>query len=187
MWPSLARSVVDTHFHLLEMRRRGLSLAEVLADCATAGMSGAIDIGIDLIGAGERLTLAADHNFVYHTFGLAPACVGSPTCRDDLAELPRWLERDRVVALGEIGLDWHWDYGSRDEQIELFERQLVMADGADLPVVIHDRDADSDILATIGRARPGRAGVMHCFSSDWKYARRCLDVGFMISFAGNVT
>ena len=98
-------------------------------------------------------------------------------------------ENKRVIAWGEIGLDYHYDNSPRDVQSEVFIRQLRLAHEANLPVIIHTREAEADTAATLEAECAGseRAGVMHCFSGDVRFAERMLELGFMISFAGNVT
>jgi TatD DNase family protein len=94
--------------------------------------------------------------------------------------------RPHISAVGEMGLDWYRGQDHRAEQISVFESQLALARREDLPVIIHNRDADDDVLACLD-AYPGVTGVMHCFSSTRSFAVECLDRGFSISFAGNVT
>ena len=105
-----------------------------------------------------------------------------------LAEIERLAQAPRVVAVGEIGLDFFRDLSPRDVQIDVFRRQLALARRAALPVLIHCRDAHAETLAILAEARVGEmGGVMHCFSGDVEVARRCLDLGLLISLAGPVT
>jgi TatD DNase family protein len=102
--------------------------------------------------------------------------------------LAREREANRIVAWGEIGLDYHYDHSPRDVQRREFRRQIRMARELDLPVCIHSRDAHDDVLTILDEEKAVEVGVvMHCFSGDEQVARRCLDLDFYISFAGPVT
>ena len=95
--------------------------------------------------------------------------------------------QEKVVAIGEIGLDFFYDLSPREVQLRRFQEQLDLAEELDLPVIIHDREAHPEILEIL-RERKGRLrGVLHCFSGDWAMARECLDLGFHLSVAGPVT
>lgn len=125
---------------------------------------------------------------IYATAGIHPHHAQSAD--DDVLEGIRRLvqERPGVVAVGEIGLDYHYDHAPRDAQCAAFRRQLALACGLRRPVVIHDRDAHDDIADIVDEFEGRLAGgVMHCFSGDAAFAERCLAWGFYVSFAGNVT
>jgi TatD DNase family protein len=180
-------TLIDSHFHLLALAEKGVSADEALEGACRAGVLLGIDIGIDLSAIDLRTTQAKGNEGIYLAHGLAPVCSQSPDWRRDLQQLERVLAVEKTVALGEIGLDWHWGYGGREEQIELFERELRIADRLDLPVVIHNREADAEVLASLRATTPRAGGVMHCFSSDYTLAAACIDLGFLISFAGNLS
>jgi len=92
-----------------------------------------------------------------------------------------------ITAIGEIGLDWHWNYGTKKQQMELFEAQIQLADKYKLPVLIHNREADQDILNILKQNSLNSRGILHCFSSDYETAVKLIDMGLYISFAGNVS
>lgn len=123
---------------------------------------------------------------IHYGVGIAPSEVGSLS-GDWEALVEDCAARERVVAIGEIGLDYFRKYGDRDSQVELFVRQLEMAERLRLPVVIHNRDAGADTLQILRDKLPSRGGVLHCYSEDSNYARRALELNLFISFAGNVT
>ncbi len=123
---------------------------------------------------------------VYHSIGVSPSEVTNPG-RDWEMKIEEGSQKDRVVALGEIGLDYYRKFGNKDSQIELFIRQLEMADQLDLPVIIHNREAGDDIRNILTDKLPSRGGILHCYSEDWEYARKALELNLYISFAGNVT
>ncbi|MCK5199212.1 MAG: TatD family hydrolase, partial [Spirochaetales bacterium] len=89
--------------------------------------------------------------------------------------------------IGEIGLDWNWNYGTKKLQIELFEAQIELANKYKLPILIHNREADKEVIETLKTTPPSSGGIVHCFSSDYQAAVNFLDLGLSISFAGNAT
>jgi TatD DNase family protein len=123
---------------------------------------------------------------VYHSVGVSPSEVTNPG-REWEQKLEEGSALKRVVAIGEIGLDYYRKFGNRDAQIELFIRQLEIADKLHLPVIVHNRDAGADVLEILSNKLPQRGGILHCFSEDWSYAERALEIDLYISFAGNVT
>ncbi len=123
---------------------------------------------------------------VYHSIGVSPSEVINPG-RDWTLQIEEGSQKDRVVALGEIGLDYYRKFGNKDSQIELFIHQLELADQLDLPVIIHNREAGEDVLNILKDKLPRRGGVLHCYSEDWEYAQEALKLNLYISFAGNVT
>ena len=123
---------------------------------------------------------------VYHSIGVSPSEVSHPG-KDWELKLEEGTKLDRIVAVGEIGLDYYRKFGNKDAQIELFIRQLEIADKLGFPVVIHNRDAGRDVLEILTNKLPERGGVLHCYSEDWDYAQEALNLNLYISFAGNVT
>src|SRR5579872_322715 len=130
------------------------------------------------------IRLADRYPFFYATVGVHPHDAAKAT--DDVFEHLRDLARHpKVKALGEIGLDYHYDFSPRDTQRSVFERQLGLAADAGLPVVIHTREAWDDTLATLAGWRGG--GIMHCFTGNESQARQALDLGFHLAFGGVLT
>lgn len=123
---------------------------------------------------------------VYHAIGIAPSEVTRQ--EDDWeAEVIALTEQERVVAVGETGLDYFRKFGSKKEQVELFIKQLEIAEQVELPVVIHNRGAGSDVVKILRQRIPPKGAVLHCYSEDWKFAQSVFDLPVYISFAGNVT
>jgi len=118
------------------------------------------------------------------TLGFGPNSVVSG--QPDEASYREIIVKNRLSAIGEIGLDYYHDYGSRKEQIDFFNRQLQLAQDFNLPVVIHTREADSDTLAVL-QDFPSVKGVIHCFSSDISFGEAVIELGYFISFSGNLT
>ena len=123
---------------------------------------------------------------VYHAVGVSPSEVTNPG-KEWMQKIEEGASYDRVVALGEIGLDYYRKFGNKDSQIELFIRQLEMAEQLGLPVIIHNREAGGDVLDILKDKLPSKGGILHCYSEDWAYAQEALELNLYISFAGNVT
>lgn len=152
------------------------------------GVTGFLCIGVDQAGIEAVLALAAAHADVWASVGQHP--VGQHP--EAAAAEPQWIEktidRESVVALGEMGLDYHHETGTagRSRQRECFAYQLSLADIKQLPVVIHTRAAEADTLAHL-RSQAGVIGVLHCFTESWDMASAALDLGFYISISGIAT
>ena len=184
---SPAPRLPDSHAHL-DMPDFDPDREEVLRRAREAGVAGIL-CPIDL--ASERsaatvLRLAAENPDIRAAAGLHPhqARLDAPALADALREL---AAAGRIVAVGEIGLDYHYDFSSPEEQRAAFRRQLALAAEAGLPAIVHSRDAGRDIAAAVREERFDRGGVLHCFSEDWAFAREMMDRGFYISFSGIVT
>ncbi len=179
---------VDTHFHLLHSRRKGLEPKEILREAFSSGMAFGLDISTGLDKLEQRLSLGEDFPNLFFSIGCYPSYAENPLPSNLEETLIEQAEiSPRIIALGEIGLDYHWDYGTRNAQKELLQRQVAIANSLNLPVLIHCRDAQADLLEIFTAAPPVRPGVIHCFSGDYEFAHGCLDAGFYLSFAGNVT
>ncbi len=123
---------------------------------------------------------------VFYSVGISPSAVEElpPNWQERLAHI---ANRKGVVAIGETGLDYYRKYGNKREQIELFMQQLDIARELDLPVVLHNREAGEDILKILLERIPPRGVVFHCYSENWEFAKKTLDLNVMYSFAGSVT
>lgn len=188
--------MIDSHFHTKMITERGLDSTEYLEDALAAGLAGGIDIGVTAGDTAERLWVRGlpqrasqpDENFPIHVAaGLAPAEAEYEDIDSRLELLEKDLEQYPVSALGEIGVDGYWNYGTPERQKELFASQIAMANRYRLPIIIHNRDADEALLEVLEEHRPEHGGIMHCFSSSYETARTCIDYGLLISFAGNLT
>jgi TatD DNase family protein len=178
----------DTHAHLGDPALLP-QLDAVLARAKDAGVTKINTVGYDLPSSRLALTLARQHpDLVYATVGIHPA-EAEKTGVDDLAELVKLAREPRIVAWGEIGLDYYYEDGpERAAQQQLFRAQIALARDAGLPVVIHNRDAHQDVLDILREERAAiNGGIMHCFSGSWEVAKAALSLGLMISFAGPLT
>jgi TatD DNase family protein len=177
--------LIDTHCHVYSDQFDSDRPA-TLERAGAAGVARMIAIGYDLPSSRAALALAQDSPLVWASAGIQPH-YAQTTGEAELAELRGMLAQPRVVALGEIGLDYYHDRAPHDLQEALFRRQLALARELELPVVIHSRDAREDTVRILRDAARGQPGVMHSFSGDWEYAEACLEVGFYLSFSGPLT
>jgi TatD DNase family protein len=186
---------VDSHAHL-EGRKYDADRADVFARAHEAGVAAILAIGN---GEGPRdvdcaIKLAEQHNTVWATLGVHPH-EASLVTEPDYSRMTELARHPKIVAWGEIGLDYYYDHSPRDVQQQVFVRQLELARAAKLPVVLHIRPSDNSENAWEDCFRiladhwndSGLGGILHCFTGTVEHARKGLDIGFMVSFAGNVT
>ena len=181
---------VDSHAHI-DSHEFDEDRDEVIQRAQAAGVSVILNVGTGdpHSGAFERaVELGKAHDSVYTAIGTHPH---DARLYDDAAEerIKNLINNERVIAWGEIGLDFHYDNSPRDVQVEVFKRQLRAARECDLPVVIHTREAESETIDILQSEYEGaaRRGVFHCFSGSMDLAQRAVEIGFMISFSGIVT
>jgi TatD DNase family protein len=181
----MAAELTDTHCHL-DDERYETDRAAVVARARAAGVTRLVTVGYDLASSRRAVELAAALPGVYAVVGVHPHdAAGVPP--DYLEELRQLARAPRVVAIGEIGLDFYRDLSPRPVQREVFVAQLYLARELGLPVVIHCREALGEVYAILRREAVGLSGVMHCFSGSWEEAKRFLALGFYLSIAGPVT
>lgn len=177
----------DVHCHL-SFPQFHEDREQVIARLREAGVGLVIDPGTDAETSRRSIDLAASHDFVYANVGLHPGEVNArftPELYDELAALAR---KEKVVGIGEIGLDYHWPDHNPGFQIDAFREMLRMAAALDLPVAIHCRDAWPDMLRVLTEERSSNLrGMMHCFSGDLDIARQCIGFGLKISVPGTIT
>ncbi len=187
----------DSHCHL-ENKRFDSDRADVFARAQQAGITTMLAIG-NGDGPGTAtldcaIKLAQEHEGVYATVGIHPH-EAALAKQSDFDELQRLARDPKVIAWGEIGLDYYYDHSPRDVQQRVFVEQMEMAKSAELPIIIHNRPSDNsenawDDLFRLLREHwtgSGLGGVLHCFTGTVEHARAALDLGFMLSFAGNIT
>lgn len=186
---------VDSHAHL-DGKQFDSDREQVIARAREAGVRTLVAIGNGdgppQLDAG--IQLAERYSFLYATIGVHPheARLASDHVYSEMERLAR---HPKVIAWGEIGLDYYYDHSPQDVQKQVFLRQMELASAAKLPIVIHCRPSDNrenawqDCLQLIEEhwASKGIGGILHCFTGTWAHAKRALDMGFMISFAGNLT
>jgi len=177
--------MIDSHAHL-EMDEFNDDRDEVIERAGAAGLVAVIVVGTSVSDSAKAVEMAGIYDLVYASVGVHPHEVKDidATTYDSLRVLAR---RDKVVAIGEIGLDFYYNHSPQDLQFQHFDEQLDLAIDLDLPVIIHDREAHAETLEFL-RHRKGRLrGVLHCFSGDREMAKKCIDLGFYLSIAGPVT
>jgi TatD DNase family protein len=176
--------VIDSHAHL-EMKEFDADRQQVMERARLAGVDYIVTVGTNLALSRKALSLACQYKNIYATVGVHPhdASRISDKTFNELRELAC---DPKVVAYGEIGLDFFRNISPREEQVEIFGKQLELASELNLPVIIHDRDAHGETLRMV-HASSVRRGVFHCFSGDYNMAKKCMDMGFYISIPGVVT
>jgi TatD DNase family protein len=181
--------LIDSHAHI-DFPQFADDRGAMLERARAAGVNTILAVGT---GPGPEkldaaIPFAEAHDWIFTTVGIHPheAEQVQPAHLDTLAGLAK---HQKVIAWGEIGLDYHYDHAPRDVQRRVFQDQLELAHAARLPIIIHCRDAWSDCLDLLDeRWKPtGLGGILHCFSSNIRDARRGLEMGFLVSFAGNLT
>lgn len=174
----------DTHAHL-DDARFDEDRDSVIAHLQEEGISLVVNVGADMESSRRSVELANQYDFIYAAVGVHPDETGELT-EADMQELAELSKNDKVVAIGEIGLDYHNNGAPKEVQQKWFRRQLSLAEKLHLPYIVHDRDAHGDtlsILKEIGYFN----GVLHCFSGSAEMAKEVVKLGLMVSFAGPVT
>lgn len=174
----------DTHAHY-DDRQFDPDRDELLSSMPANGIELILDAGSDLSSSRFALELTKKYPFLYSAAGVHPHDAKGMT-RDTLPALEDILQNDKVVAVGEIGLDYHYDFSPRDIQRRCFQAQLELARKVKKPVVIHEREACADAMEIV-RGFRDIVGVFHCFSGSWETARELLDMGWYLSFTGVIT
>jgi len=182
----MSASLFDAHCHLEDERFTG-EVEAVLARMAEANVARCILAGSDLPSSEHIVKLAQEHGNVYGVVGVHPH-EAKTFDAETLPRLRAMLRSTRIVGVGEIGLDYHYDFSPREAQREALVQQLEFAREQGVPAVFHVREAHGEITELF-RARRGRlpAGVLHCYTGSVESARDYLDMGFYISFSGSVT
>ncbi len=186
---------IDSHAHL-DAEQFNADREQVIARARDSGIQTIVAIGSGT-GPGSLdcgIKLADEHDFMYATIGIHPH--EAKLAKDsDFRELEQLAKRPKVIAWGEIGLDYHYDHSPREMQQQVFIKQMDLARAAKLPIVIHNRpsqdseNAWNDFFSLITQHwnSSGLGGVLHCFTGTPAHAKRALDMGFVISFSGNIT
>lgn len=175
--------IFDSHAHY-DDERFDPDREEVLTSLQQNGVCNVIDIGCDLPTSRKAVALAEQYPFFYAAVGYHPHEAEDFT-EEDFVEIQQMLSHPKVVALGEIGLDYHYDLSPREKQIEVFERQLKLAEERDIPIIIHTREATQDTLSLLEKYRC--RGVVHCYSGSAETAKVLLKMGYHIGFTGVIT
>ena len=174
----------DTHTHL-DDKKFDADRGELIASLKSQGISLLVNIGADMKSSQQSILLAEKYDFIYASVGVHP-CDTKNLTDDDLNTLEKMAKHEKVVAIGEIGLDYYWDEPEREIQKEWFTKQLLLAKKLNMPYIIHDRDAHADTLEIIKKCGYTN-GVMHCFSGSAEFAQEVIKMGMYVSLSGTVT
>ena len=178
----------DTHCHINDERFHE-DRQDVIARMHEEGVCRAVVVADGTKPIDEVYALTQNHDFLFAASGVHPhdASAYSDECEQNIV---KWMNLDKVVALGEIGIDYHYDLSPRDVQREVFIRQLDLAYTLKKPVILHIREAHgdaTDILNSCVRSGRMPSGIMHCYTGSWESAKTYLDMGLYISFSGSLT
>ncbi|WP_018753514.1 TatD family hydrolase [Paenibacillus sanguinis] len=176
----------DTHTHL-DAAQFDEDREEVIARAVEQGVTRMINIGFNRETIPTTIQLAESYDFIYAAVGWHPqdAITMQESDLDWIAEL---CKHQKVVAIGEIGLDYYWDTSPKEVQHEVFRKQIGLARSLGMPICIHNRDAHEDVVKILREEKAHEVGgVMHSYSGSWEIAKMCLDLGFHLSFGGPIT
>lgn len=179
--------LIDTHSHL-DQKEFDEDRLEVIQRAQEAGIERILAVAVGADSAAASVQLAAEHEMIFAAVGIQPNYCAEAK-EGDWERILALVDAPKVIAIGETGLDRHWDYTPFDVQQDYFDRHLRLSQERDLPFIVHTRESDADVLAMLREARergPLR-GVMHSFVGTAETAAECVELGMHISFAGMVT
>lgn len=175
--------IIETHIHLNHKQYDDID--EVVARAKEAGVTHIIDVGCEAPALDRSIAISEKYENIKSSIGIHPVDVSTRT-DEIMAKVESLLTHPQVIAVGEIGLDYHWYPEQKDEQIKLFKEQMELAVKYQLPVIIHSRDAYEDCLEIV-KQYPTVTGVIHSFSADYEMAKQFVELGYMIGIGGPVT
>ncbi|MGN0534871.1 MAG: TatD family hydrolase [Eubacterium sp.] len=177
------QNIFDTHSHY-DDEKFSPDREDLLKSLQSQGVSLAVSCGCDIETTQFNFDLAQEYDFMYFAAGFHPECLEDASL-DDLKIIEKFAKNKKCVAIGEIGLDYHWMSSSKQVQQDFFEAQIDLAKKMDLPVIVHDREAHGDTLDILKNTKP--KGVVHCFSGSKEMAREIIKLGMYIGLNGVVT
>ncbi|MFF2158912.1 TatD family hydrolase [Paenibacillus chitinolyticus] len=178
--------LTDTHTHM-NNEAFDEDCDEAIQRAWDNGVTRIVNVGFNRETIPSSIELAEKYDFIWTTVGWHPtdAIDMRP---GDLEWIEELCKHEKVVAIGEIGLDYHWDTSPKDVQARVFREQIRLARKVGLPIVIHNREAHQDIVNILKEEKAAEVGgIMHCYSGSWETAKQCLDMNFHISFGGPIT
>ncbi len=180
----MLNNIFDSHAHYTESGFDS-DRDDLLKSLPDKGISGIVTIGSDMNDSKKCIEIAEKYDYIYAACGVHPEAEAR-TPDDFICELEKMLKSSpKVKALGEIGLDYHYDNYNRERQIKLFIQQLELASSLSLPIIVHSRNANDDTMEILRKYRPN--GVLHCFSGSAETAKEVISLGMHISFTGVLT
>jgi TatD DNase family protein len=177
--------LVDSHAHL-QWKQFDKDREQVMSRAKEASVEYIINVGYNIEGSKYSVLLAEKHEGIYAAVGIHPHNANALN-KETIDNLRQLSENPKVVAIGEIGLDFYRNLSPKIVQQKAFEAQMVLSQELDLPVIIHCRAAQTEVLKTLSKFKKKNEGVMHCFSGNLEMAKKCIKMGYYISFAGPVT
>ncbi|MGG0593021.1 TatD family hydrolase [Priestia megaterium] len=176
----------DTHVHLNAEKYED-DLQEVINRALEKGVQNMVVVGFDEPTIKKAIQIAETYEFIYASVGWHPVDAIDMT-DEHLAWIEELAQHPKVVALGEMGLDYHWDKSPKEVQKDVFRRQIRLARKVNLPIIIHNRDATEDVVTILKEEHVEEVGgIMHCFTGSIEVAKQCMDMNMYISFGGPVT
>ena len=176
-------NIFDTHSHY-DDKKFGSDRKELLSELQGKGITKVVSCGCDLETTELNKQLADEYDYFYFAAGFHPECLeGADT--SDIEKIEKYAENKKCVAIGEIGLDYHWMSSSKEVQKKFFTAQIELAKRLDMPVIVHDREAHGDTLDILKATKP--KGVVHCFSGSKEMAKEIIKLGMYIGLNGVVT
>ncbi len=176
-------NIFDTHAHY-DDEQFSEDISSLLEDLPKNGVANIVNCATDISSCEKSKTLAEKYDYIYFAAGIHPH--ESENAEKDFTDkLENFASHRKCVAIGEIGLDYHYDFSDRKIQLEVFEKQLILANKLNLPVIIHDREAHQDTLNLLKKYTP--KGILHCFSGSAESAREIIELGLYIGLGGAVT
>ncbi len=177
------RNIFDTHAHY-DDSRFDEDREAVFTSLKEQGVTNIVNCGCDLKTSLKTVDFTEKFDFIYGAVGVHPH-EAEDTTEEELLKIQKLYGKEKIVAVGEIGLDYHYDFSPRDRQIEIFERQIQLANELALPAIIHDREAHEDTMNILKKYIP--KGVVHCFSGSSEMAKEIIKLGLYIGIGGAVT
>lgn len=179
----MLQNIFDSHSHYDDERFEE-DRDQLLSSISEKGVCGIIHASTDLNSAKRGIEFSQKYTNFYTSIGIHPECVEGLE-NDYISQLREFAKNEKVVAIGEIGLDYYWTKDTKEKQLKVFEEQLVLAQELNLPVIIHSREATQDCMELLKKYKP--KGVVHCFSGSAETAKEIIKLGMYISFTGVLT
>lgn len=176
-------NIFDTHAHY-DDEKFDSDRDSVLTSLPSKGVHAVLNAACDMESCKSSIQLSQNYDYIYASVGVHPHSAESFTPQD-LETIASYTKQCKVVAIGEIGLDYHYDFSPRDVQKQVFEQQIQLALDLDLPIIVHDREAHADTMELLKKYRPH--GIVHCYSGSAEMAKEILKLGMYIAFGGAVT
>lgn len=180
--------MIDSHIHIdSEVYQDGGGVGELLAQACTAGVTRVVAPSLHFESHRALLALSQAHPTIYPAAGIHPHEVNPQRCQDLSGRLARVLQETNVPIVGETGLEAHYDFTPMELQLQSLRSHIEVAKAHGVPLILHCREAEELLLQELSGQKLPRAGVVHCFTGNWEWAQKFLDLGFYIGLTGIVT